>query len=285
MQFDGQQLLTRNTPTLINSIYNHLLMLDGKHISLQNQAKDVMTNPLELGGNEKEVVQKVLSCDEYKKAFKNFLKYTPQEPEITLDHIVSAITIYYSKFSNYNAPFDDAMNKIKEIEPAARQGFNIFMSRAQCGTCHFVPQFNGVKPPYIGTEFEVLGVPADTGFKKPGMDKGRYGVNPVAEMLNAFRTGSVRNAMYTKPYMHNGIFTSLEQVIDFYDAGGGTGKGLKVNNQTLSADSLRLTSIEKLNLLLFMRSLNENINFDAPPLKLPASKDKLLNSRKVGGEY
>jgi cytochrome c peroxidase len=117
------------------------------------------------------------------------------------------------------------------------------------------------------------------------MDKGRYGVNPVAEMLNAFRTGSVRNAMYTKPYMHNGIFTSLEQVIDFYDAGGGTGKGLKVNNQTLSADSLRLTSIEKLNLLLFMRSLNENINFDAPPLKLPASKDKLLNSRKVGGEY
>ncbi len=260
-------------------------MLDGKHISLQNQARDVMTNPLELGSNEKEVVQKVLNCNEYKKAFKSFLKYTPQEPEITMEHIVSAITIYYSKFSNYYAPFDEAMNNNKNIEPAVKDGFNLFMSKAQCGTCHFVPQFNGVKPPYIGSEFEVLGVPADTGFKKLSIDKGRYGINPADEMLNAFRTGSIRNAEYTKPYMHNGVFSTLEQVVDFYDAGGGIGKGLKVNNQTLSADSLRLTKIEKKNLILFMRALNENINFEPAPQKLPSSKDKLLNTRKVGGEY
>ena len=230
-QFDRQNPLSRNTPSLINATYNHLLMLDGKHISLQNQARDVMANPMELGSNEKEVVQKVLNCNEYKKAFKSFLKYTPQEPEITMEHIVSAITIYYSKFSNYYAPFDEAMNNNKNIEPAVKDGFNLFMSKAQCGTCHFVPQFNGVKPPYIGSEFEVLGVPADTGFKKLSIDKGRYGINPADEMLNAFRTGSIRNAEYTKPYMHNGVFSTLEQVVDFYDAGGGIGKGLKVNNR------------------------------------------------------
>lgn len=285
VQLNRKNTLARNTPSLINSIYNHLLMLDGKHISLQNQAKDVITNPLEMGFSEQEVLQKILDCNEYKKAFKGFLKYTPQNKEVTMEHIVSAITMYYSKFSSYYAPFDDAMNKKKDIAPEVKQGFNLFMSKAQCGTCHFVPQFNGVKPPYIGTEFEVLGVPADTGFKNLSSDKGRYIINPVAEMQNAFRTGSLRNAEFTKPYMHNGVFTSLEQVVEFYDAGGGIGKGLKVDNQTLPADSLRLTSDEKRSLILFIQSLNENINFDTPPSKLPASKNKLLNGRKVGGEY
>ena len=285
LQFDHQSQLVRNTPSLINATYNHLLLVDGKHISLQAQTKDVITNFLEMGSNEKEVVQKIMNCNDYKKAFNNFLKYTPQEKEVTMEHIASAITMYYSKFSNNNAPFDEAMNNSKEIKPAVKQGFNLFMSKAQCATCHFVPQFNGVKPPFIGSEFEVLGVPADTGFKKLSIDMGRYSINPAAEMLNAFRTGSIRNAAYTRPYMHNGVFTTLEQVIDFYDAGGGVGKGLSVGNQTLSADSLRLTKNEKASLILFIQSLNENINFDTAPLKLPASNNKLFNKRKVGGEY
>ena len=285
LQYDHQSQLVRNTPSLINATYNHLLLVDGKHISLQAQTKDVITNFLEMGSNEKEVVQKIMNCNDYKKAFNNFLKYTPQEKEVTMEHIASAITMYYSKFSNNNAPFDEAMNNSKEIKPAVKQGFNLFMSKAQCATCHFVPQFNGVKPPFIGSEFEVLGVPADTGFKKLSIDMGRYSINPAAEMLNAFRTGSIRNAAYTRPYMHNGVFTTLEQVIDFYDAGGGVGKGLSVGNQTLSADSLRLTKNEKASLILFIQSLNENINFDTAPLKLPASNNKLFNKRKVGGEY
>jgi cytochrome c peroxidase len=285
LQFDRQNSLPRNTPSLINSTFNHLLMLDGKHISLQNQGKDVITNPLEMGSNEKEVVQKILNCSEYKKAFKSFLKYTPQEKEVTIEHIISAITLYYSKFSTYYAPFDEAINTNKTIQPEVKQGFNLFMSKAQCATCHFVPQFNGVKPPYVGSEFEVLGVPADTACKNLSQDKGRYGFNSAGEMLHAFRTGSLRNTEHTKPYMHNGVFTTMEQVVDFYDAGGGAGKGLKVNNQTLSSDSLKLTTNEKKNLILFLRSLNENINFDALPSKLPDSKDKFLNSRKIGGEY
>ena len=92
-QFDKQQRLLRNTPTLINSVYNHLLMLDGKHISLQAQGKDVITNPNEMGSNEKELIKKVLSCKVYKEAFKSFLKLTPEEKDITINHIVSAITL------------------------------------------------------------------------------------------------------------------------------------------------------------------------------------------------
>ena len=285
IQFNGNDLLQRNTPSLINAPYNHLVMLDGKHISLQSQAKAVITNPIEMGGNEKDVMEKILSCSEYKNGFKALLKYTPQETEISLDHIVSAITFYYSGFSKYYSPFDQAMDENKNLDASTKQGFNLFMSKAGCATCHFVPQFNGIKPPYVSSEFEVLGVPDDTTFKQVSRDKGRYEVNPADETLYAFRTGSIRNAAYTAPYMHNAVFTDLNHLIDFYDAGGGVGKGLKINNQTLSPDSLKLTKDEKNNLIAFIRSLSENMKFDDPPQKLPESKIKALNNRKVGGEY
>jgi cytochrome c peroxidase len=85
--------------------------------------------------------------------------------------------------------------------------------------------------------------------------------------------------------MHNGVFKTLEEVIDFYDAGGGQGKKLSVNNQTLPGDSLKLSSLEKTELLAFIHSLNEEIIFEDPPVALPISNNKALNNRKVGGDY
>jgi cytochrome c peroxidase len=244
-----------------------------------------MHNPDEMNTNEKELLKKVMSCREYKDAFKKFLKYTPEEKEVRMDHIISAITFYYTDFSNFYSPFDDAMNKNANLPGNAKNGFNLFMSKAQCATCHFVPMFNGVKPPYIGTEFEVLGVPADTSYSSLSEDKGRYNVNPAIETLHAFRTTTVRNAAFTKPYMHNGVFRTLEEVIDFYDAGGGVGRKLNVSNQTLSSDSLRLSPQEKSDLIAFINSLSEKVIFDSPPEQLPASANKTLKARKVGGEY
>lgn len=282
-QFNGKDRLPRNAPTLINANFNHLVMLDGKHITLQNQVKDVLFNPTEMGSSEKEVLQKILSCKEYKKTFTSLLKYTPQETDITLDHIASAITFYYSKFSKYYSPFDDAMNNQATLNDDARKGFNLFMGKAQCGTCHFVPHFNGVKPPFVNSEFEVLGVPADKEFSKLSSDKGRYNQNAAGEMLHALRTGSLRNAAFTKPYMHNGVFNSLHEVIDFYNEGGGIGHGLDVPNQTLSQDALHLTDNEKALLIKFIHSLTEKIVFEKPPLILPKSGIKSLNKRRVGG--
>jgi cytochrome c peroxidase len=284
-QFDREHHLDRNTPSLINSIYNHLAMLDGKHISLQGQAREVMTKSEEMSSDEATIVKKVMSCKEYKDIFKKLVKYTPEEKTPGFSHIIAAITFYYADFSNYYSPFDNAMNNNASLTSDVKKGFDLFMSKAQCATCHFVPHFNGIKPPYIGSEFEVLGVPADTGFTKLSNDKGRYNVNPAEETLHAFRTTTIRNSQFTKPYMHNGVFTTLEQVIDFYDAGGGAGKKLIVLNQTLSSDSLKLSQAEKKQLIAFIHSLNENIIFETPPLALPASSDKSINIRKVGGEY
>ncbi|MEI9809996.1 MAG: hypothetical protein WDO16_20195 [Bacteroidota bacterium] len=65
----------------------------------------------------------MLSCKEYKDAFKKFLKYTPEEKEVSKSHLVSAITYYYADFSLYSAPFDDAMNNKQVLSPEAKKGF------------------------------------------------------------------------------------------------------------------------------------------------------------------
>jgi cytochrome c peroxidase len=85
--------------------------------------------------------------------------------------------------------------------------------------------------------------------------------------------------------MHNGVFITLDQVLEFYNQGGGVGRGFELPNQTLSSDPLQLTSFDKSQLIAFMQSLTEAIPQQIPPQKLPLSKNKSLNSRKVGGTY
>jgi cytochrome c peroxidase len=283
--FNGKDFLRRNTPSLINTELNHLVMMDGAHISLQNQARAVTTSPQEMGGDEEAIVRKVMSCDEYRKRFTRLLAYTPQQPEVAFEHIASALSTFYCKFSESNAPFDEAIVGRKALNAQAREGFNVFMSKAQCGTCHFIPQFNGVKPPYVSSEFEVLGVPQDTAFKKLSPDSGRYLINPASETILAFRTGTIRNAARTAPYMHNGVFRTLREVINFYDNGGGAGRGLNVPNQTLNSDRLHLSEHEKNALIAFMESLTEPVERDIAPRRLPHSHIAALNGRKPGGNY
>jgi cytochrome c peroxidase len=260
-------------------------MVDGAHTTLQDQAIGVMTNPEEMNSQLDEVLEKVLSCKDYKKTIQKLLKFTSQEPTPSIRHIASALTYYYGTLGTYSSPFDDAMNRISKVDKEVINGFNLFMSRSQCATCHFAPQFNGVKPSYIGSEFEVLGVPHDTLYRKLDADLGRAKVYPEIETKHAFRTGTLRNIAKTAPYMHNGVFTTLDQVLEFYNQGGGVGRGFELPNQTLSSDPLQLTSFDKSQLIAFMQSLTEAIPQQIAPRQLPLSKNKSLNLRKVGGTY
>lgn len=283
--FGREHLLPRNTPGLTNLFQNHLIMQDGKHILVEDQIKGVITNPEEMDCSEKQLLGQVLSCAEYKKAFKRYTKFTPSFPEITSYHIVSAIMVYLSAFSEADAPFDKAMNKQADVSADVKRGYNLFMSKAQCGTCHFAPVFNGVKPPYVGSEFEVLGVPADTGYHQLSPDSGRYLINPAFETFRAFRTGTLRNIERTAPYMHNGVFKTIDEVLRFYNEGGGAGHGLEVNNQTLSADSLHLTTSEMASLKAFLHSLNEEMVISKQTVVLPSTKLEAFRNRVPGGVY
>ena len=285
MDFNASKKLNRNSPTLLNSNFQHLIMQDGKHINLHLQAHDVISNEEEMNGKSEEIINKILSCKEYKSLLKNIAKNTPGYTKISMEHITSALVYYYTSFSFYDAPFDDIMNNKLESNPIVQKGFNLFMGKSNCATCHFLPQFNGVKPPYTGSEFEVLGVPISSDNYQLDEDKGRGIVNPVDEMQHAFRTNTIRNSSFTAPYMHNGCFKTMKEVIEFYNEGGGNGKKMNVKNQTLSEDNLNLSENEIELLIEFIKSLDEKIPTVKLPVSLPISKDPKLNKRIVSGTY
>ena len=76
---------------------------------------------------------------------------------------------------------------------------------------------------------------------------------------HSFKTPTLRNIALTAPYMHNGVYTTLEEVIDFYNKGGGAGLGYELPNQTLSPDKLELTDNEKKDLVAFLHTLTDTV--------------------------
>jgi cytochrome c peroxidase len=136
-------------------------------------------------------------------------------------------------------------------------GFNLFMGKTKCATCHYMPLFNGTFPPrYIFVESEVIGVPHSMANTTIDDDMGRYDILHTGAFRHAFKITTVRNAARTAPYMHNGVFKTLQQVMDFYNKGGGIGLGFKIDNQTLPAEKLDLTQKEQDDVIAFVKSLN-----------------------------
>jgi cytochrome c peroxidase len=143
-------------------------------------------------------------------------------------------------------------------------------------------------PIYVETEWEILGVPAlkRTGKSELDADLGRASIINVDIFKHAFKIPTLRNVELTGPYMHNGVFKTLEEVIEFYDIGGGIGMGFDVPLQTLPSDSLHLTSNEKYELISFLKSLTDTAFLTAQPITLPEFPgNEVLNKRPVGGEY
>jgi len=100
-----------------------------------------------------------------------------------------------------------------------------------------------------------LGVPATIQGKKVDQDVGKFVLTKREPHRFAFKTPTVRQVSKTSPYMHNGIYKTLEQVVDFYNDGGGNGLGFNLPNQTLPFDKLNLTPSEKKALVAFMKVL------------------------------
>jgi cytochrome c peroxidase len=145
------------------------------------------------------------------------------------------------------------------LDETEKVGFNLFMGKAKCGTCHFFPLFNGTVPPdFQKTESEVLGVFDQPRSKTIDKDLGRGTYNPqIADWHFAFKTPTIRNIEKTAPYMHNGAYPDLNSVIDFYDHGGALGLGVNLENQTLSDEQLKLSKAEKTALIAFLKTLTD----------------------------
>ena len=173
-------------------------------------------------------------------------------------NIRHAIASYIRTLNTFNSKFDKNLRgEEHNLTSSERKGFNLFMGKALCATCHFPPLFNGTVPPnYSDTEMEAIGTP-NLAQNKLSDDLGRFQLFKTNERKHFFKTPTIRNIAKTAPYMHNGTYKNLKEVVDFYNKGGGIGLGFYLNNQTLPFDNLMLSDTEVNNLVSFMQTLTD----------------------------
>lgn len=257
----GDKTLLRNTPTLLNAALQKRQFYDSRTETLENQLSSVVHNSDEMNGSLKNSIETLKADKAYFNQFRS--AYPGSSHCVTEYNIANAIASYVRSLISLNSRFDKYMRRDTDSFSASeKNGFNLFMGKAQCGTCHYAPLFSGLTPPlYQETESEILAVPA---FDKPlapiDSDPGKYGFTKVPLHKYAFKTPTVRNTAITAPYMHNGVFTSLEDVIHFYNEGGGAGRGIDLPTQTLSPNKLHLTKKEIKDIVAFLKTLTDEGN-------------------------
>ncbi|WP_031527475.1 cytochrome-c peroxidase [Dyadobacter crusticola] len=254
----GKDPILRNAPTVMYAALQQNMFYDLRSPSLEDQAADVIHNTDEMRGSLKDFARMITGDKEYRQMFE---KAYPELGSIRPVFVQNALATFVRSLNPFNSPFDRYMRGDKKaLTDNQVAGFNVFMGKAKCGTCHFVPLFNGTVPPdYQRTESEVLGVTSSADFTNPVMDsdKGRGKYNRFPQWQHAFKTSTLRNIGKTAPYMHNGAYTTLEQVMEFYNEGGGAGLKINVPNQTLAPDKLNLTPEEIAQVIDFLESLTD----------------------------
>jgi len=253
---DTSKLILRNVPTLLDAALQSNYFYDMRALTLEDQVKDVVANPHEMDGSMEGIIKYVSADTSYHTLFAN--AFPRKNKEITVDDVANALASYVRSLVKLDSRFDEYMRGNENaLSVQELKGFNLFMGKARCATCHFVPLFNGITPPkYVMSETEVLGVPRSQKDSTIDPDTGYYGVIGIDSYKYAFKIPTIRNIDKTAPYMHNGVYQTLEQVMDFYNNGGGAGLGINLPNQTLSKENLHLTEKEKEDIIAFMKSLD-----------------------------
>ncbi len=271
--------LPRNAPGLMNVADQRSFFWDGRAVSLEDQIEGPVHNRRELGGlSGRDVEERLDSIAEYRSSFRAV--YGTSRPRFA--DLKRAIASYERTIRSSGSTVDRWWRR-ETPDPAVprevRQGFNLFAGKAQCSRCHFLPLTTSVLPgDFAEQEFTVIGVPADSAGGTLDPDRGRYAVTRSPLDRHAFKAPSLRHIARSAPYMHNGAFATLEQVVRFYNQGGGRGLGLDVPNQAAEVRPLHLTPEEERALVRFLEALSDDpIAFD-PPSRVPSGL-------KPGGRY
>jgi len=254
------KFVQRNAPTLLYAGLQNAQFYDMRSPTLENQAMDVMANKDELHTPVETLATQLNQKPETVQAFKK--AFPTMESEIKPRYVMMAIASYIRSLAPFNSRFDKYMRGDNtQLQAQEIKGFNLFMGKAKCGTCHFMPLFNGTAgPAFTNTEAEVLGVPENPKAKNLRIDpdQGRYFHNPIDELRYSFKTPTLRNIAQTAPYMHNGSYKTLAEVINFYNEGGGRGLNINIDNQTLPPDKLNLSKQEQEIIIAFLNALTDN---------------------------
>jgi len=289
--------LPRNAPTVINAAFQKDQFWDLRSSSLEDQLDSVINSTDEMHSSFESVIERINSSPEYMKLFADAFPETKKKG-VQRKHVKIAIACYERQLTGMDSRFD---RYVRGDEKAMNQeeihGFNLFMGKAKCGSCHYAPLFSGALPPYFDfTDHRSLGVPLKDTMEVYAVD----GDMGVAKLRNnpfynfSFKVPTVRNAALTAPYMHNGVYKTLEQVVNFYDHAGGDKffaqmrPGLKgLPFFMILPQELKLSVEEKQHLVAFIHTLTDSSSAKNVPTYLPQLKGRYahLNERRVGGVY
>ncbi len=296
MSFD-LELLPRNSPTVINSGFQKKLFWDLRAASLEDQLDSVVNNVAEMHSSFDGVVDKLNASPEYLSLFNKAFPATIKEGIKRAD-IKHAIGVYERTLTGLNSRFDQYMQgDVTKLSAEEINGFNVYMGKAKCGICHTAPLFNGALPPFYDiTDHHSIGVPIRDTMNKYVVDPDLGLMKLTGDALTrfSFKTPTVRNAAVTSPYMHNGVYKTLEQVVNFYDhaAGNKFARDMRPDMKdlpffTILPIELKLTDKEKKDLVAFIKTLTDTSAAKKSPSRLPAFNDPYLklNKRVIGGEY
>jgi cytochrome c peroxidase len=268
ISLDPSTPLRRNTPTLTYAPLAALLTWDGRVRTADRQALMVIHTGAEMGSTDVELARAVAADPGYGVAFAQAFPGAvgssgstgaaldggaaadggPSTGSVTPANIGMALAEFEaSALVAGSAPIDGfARGDDAALSRDARAGLDVFAGKGRCARCHVPPVFGGSRPPdFTAPVFAILGVPSAPYARSLDPDPGRG--------QGSFRVPSLRNAARTAPYFHHGRYGTLEQVVDFYDRGGGRGLGIAVAQQDPEVRPLHLSRREKRVLLVFLR--------------------------------
>jgi cytochrome c peroxidase len=228
--------LRRATPTIVNAAYNKIQMWDGRKPTLEEQALGPLLSPDEHNLTVESLEARVRGIPGYAPLFD---KAYPGEG-VSAGTIGKAIASFERTVVSGDSPFDHWQRGDESaVSESVKRGFTLFTGKAQCALCHQQPNFT------------------DDGFHNIGLkgngeseDAGRFEQRKVKVLKGAFKTPTLRDISLTAPYMHNGLYRTLEEVVDHYDRGGDVADNLSPNIHPLN-----LSAQEKADLVAFMKSL------------------------------
>jgi cytochrome c peroxidase len=265
----------RNSPTVLNAMFNELQFWDGRAPSLEEQAKLPIINPIEMGMEDhKAVVERIREIDEYKPLFKAAFG----SETVTIDNIAKAIASFERTQLSGDSPFDRFIaGDQNAISDAAKRGWDSFNGQGRCISCH---AWNPSQPFFSDYKFHNIGVAAKdqnfTGLARKarqliasGKNKaqiidelalsegfselGRYLVTGQPRDIGTFKTSMLRDIELTAPYMHNGSEKTLLDVMQFYNKGGEVNPNLDGGMRPL-----KLTDPQLDEMVEFMKTLTSD---------------------------